>query len=54
MPILLSYIDPVSGTILLQVIVAGIIGCVAFFRRSVWRIVRTVLRKKPADEDPSD
>ena len=43
-----AYIDPFSGTILLQVIIAGVIGCVAFFRRTIWRAARFVLRLKPS------
>ena len=40
----LAYIDPVSGTILLQLIVAGFVGCVAFFRRTIWRVCNKILR----------
>ena len=54
LPTLLAYIDPVSGAILLQVIVAGIVGCVAFFRRSIWRILRFVFRLKSSDEDTTN
>ena len=43
---LLSYIDPMSGAILIQVITAGVIGCAAFFRRSIWRIVGFAFRSK--------
>ena len=35
-----GYIDPVSGSILLQVIAAGIIGAIGYFFRPLWRIVR--------------
>lgn len=47
----LAYIDPMSGTIILQMILAGIIGGVAFFRRSIWAVVRTVFRTKRPRED---
>ncbi|OHB69068.1 MAG: hypothetical protein A2V70_11565 [Planctomycetes bacterium RBG_13_63_9] len=50
-PSVFAYIDPVSGAILLQVIIAGFAGCVAFFRRSIWRFVRVVFRFKPSDKD---
>ena len=50
-PVLFSYIDPFSGTILLQVIIAGVIGCVAFFRRAIWGFLRFVLRLKRPEED---
>jgi len=50
----LAYIDPLSGSILLQVIIAGVLGCIAFFRRSIWRVLRLVGRAKPLDEDSSN
>ena len=36
----LAYIDPVSGSILIQAIVAAAAGSVAFFRKSIWRVFR--------------
>lgn len=30
------YIDPVSGSLLLQSLVAGFLGAVAFWRKSIW------------------
>jgi hypothetical protein len=36
----IAYIDPVSGSILVQAIVAAGAGTVAFFRKSIWAIVR--------------
>jgi len=49
LPVLLpAYIDPFSGTILLQVIVAGVVGCVAFFRKTIWRAARFAFRLKPS------
>ena len=55
-PNVLTYIDPMSGTILLQVIVAGIIGGAAFFRRSIWRVVRLVIpsRKQEQEQESSE
>jgi hypothetical protein len=35
--ILLSYIDPVSGVILLQLFIGGSIGFIASFRHKIWR-----------------
>ncbi len=35
-----AYIDPGTGAILLQAVVAGLVGAVAFFRKSIWRTVR--------------
>lgn len=42
---LFSYIDPGSGAILLQVVIAGVIGSMIFFRATVSRIVRFVTRR---------
>jgi hypothetical protein len=42
-----AYIDPFSGTILLQVIFAGVIGSIAFFRRALWRAGRMLFGIKP-------
>ena len=44
LPGLLAYVDPVSGTIILQLIIAGAVGTVAFFRRSIGRALRSVAR----------
>jgi hypothetical protein len=38
----LLYIDPVSGSIVLQAVVAGVVGSVAFFRRSIARVFRSI------------
>jgi hypothetical protein len=43
---LLAYIDPVSGSILLQAIIAAFIGGVAFFRKSLWGITNRFFSKK--------
>ena len=32
---ILAYVDPVSGAIIIQLLFAGAVGCVAFFRRSI-------------------
>lgn len=46
-PPTLAYIDPMSGAIVLQLILAGIIGAIAFFRGSILAVIRTLLRIKP-------
>jgi len=33
---IILYIDPVSGSLLLQSLVAGFLGAVAFWRKSIW------------------
>jgi hypothetical protein len=42
-----------SGAILLQLILAGVIGSLAFFRRSIWTAIRTLFRLKRSSEDSS-
>ena len=48
---LLAYIDPGSGMILLQLIIAGAIGVVVFFRNLLWRAVCFVTGRSPKPED---
>ncbi len=48
----LLYIDPVSGSIVLQALVAGVVGGVAFFRRSIARMFRG-LTGRSSDQDSS-
>ena len=52
MPFFWAYVDPVSGTILLQVIIAAVIGTVAYFCRPFCRAVRAVLGTKCPDNNP--
>ena len=46
-PWLCAYIDPVSGSILLQVIAAGVLGAIGYFFRPLWRIARRMCGRKP-------
>ena len=51
----LAYIDPVSGSILIQLIIAGIAGVGMFFRRSLKRIFCSWKRSdKPEETNASD
>jgi hypothetical protein len=50
----LGYIDPMSGTILLQVLIAAAIGTVAFFQRSIWGVVRRIAGRRAAAEVKQD
>ncbi len=50
----LAYIDPVSGTLLLQLLIAGIVGTITFFRRTVWGFVTRVGRRRPPAEETSE
>ncbi len=50
---LLAYIDPGSGSMLLQVILAGVLAVPFFFRRVItdtWRKVRGTSRSDAASE----
>ena len=56
----LAYIDPVSGSILIQTLLAAVAGGIAFFRRSIWALMsrftgrkseKTVTPTPPADKD---
>ena len=49
---LLGYIDPVSGTLIIQLVVAGVVGAIGFFRKSIWKAVGWVTgRRSSNDED---
>ena len=41
-----GYIDPGSGSVVLQMLIAGAIGCVAFFRGHLAKIFRSFRPKK--------
>ena len=51
-----AYIDPISGTFLLQMIVAGVLGTLAFFRKNILGITKRLFgEKKFTDtDDPSE
>ncbi|MBI3415030.1 MAG: hypothetical protein HY043_06870 [Verrucomicrobia bacterium] len=55
MHLLLGYIDPGSGMIVLQLIVAGIIGVLVFFRNLWWKFLGIFTGRKteptPVDAD---
>ena len=49
----LAYIDPVSGSILIQTILATIAGGMTFFRKSIWGLVRRLTgRDRAAAQTP--
>jgi len=50
----IAYIDPVSGSILLQVILAALVGTAAFFRRSILRLVSFGFLRGDKKDDESD
>jgi hypothetical protein len=43
---LFGYVDPVSGTIILQMIIAGMIGCVGYFRKSIRRLASKCVARR--------
>lgn len=47
-----AYVDPGSGSLLLQAILAGFLGVVFFFRQSAVRLLRLFRRSRPAQEEP--
>ena len=52
--IFLGYIDPGTGAMLLQWLLAGVIGATIYFRRFVRKVFRRIIGKKDADvTDPS-
>jgi hypothetical protein len=51
---ILAYIDPNSGSILLQVIAAGAMGSVLYFRNAVWYCIRRLMFWKAKNEPLDD
>ena len=50
----LAYIDPGTGRMLLQLLVAGAVGIVAYFRKFIFGIFRTKRERPAAAEKPED
>ena len=48
--LLLAYIDPGSGALLVQMLIAGALGAMAFFRRAIFGVFG-IFRRKPKDEE---
>ena len=51
---MLAYFDPVSGTIILQAIIAGAIGTVAFFRKWLWKMFCACSNRETSKERQHD
>ena len=49
----LAYIDPGTGSLVLQMLIAGIVGALAFFRGAIFRFFGFFRRSKK-DENPRD
>ena len=50
----LAYIDPGAGSLLLQMVIAGALGAIAFFRGSIANLVGMLKGKKKDDSAPKD
>ena len=50
----LAYIDPVSGSILIQTILAAVAGGLTFFRRSLWDVIRRLTGGRTDDSGAVD
>jgi hypothetical protein len=42
MELILAYIDPGSGSLLVQALIAGLVAIPVFFRHQIRRVVRTI------------
>jgi hypothetical protein len=55
---LLGYIDPASGFIVLQILIAGVVGAAVFFRRILWGGARLITGRRAttvaAEAQPGD
>ena len=45
----MGYIDPVSGTLIIQVIIAAIVGTIGFFRKSIWNSIAWIFGRHTPD-----
>jgi hypothetical protein len=50
---LLAYIDPGSGSLIIQALIAGVVAIPFFFRQQIGRFVRAV-RRTDSTETPSN
>jgi hypothetical protein len=51
---LVAYIDPVSGVILLQLMIGGCIGLFAGFHRRIWRFCTGIFGRRAVRDDASE
>ena len=52
---LLAYIDPGSGSLIVQAVIAGIVAIPFFFRQQIGRVVRMIRRTETGQTiDPTD
>jgi hypothetical protein len=52
---LLAYIDPGSGSLIIQAVIAGVVAIPFFFRQQIGRVVRVIRRTETGQTiDPTD
>ena len=51
---ILGYIDPVSGSILLQLLIAGFVGIVGFFHRTIFGTIGRLFGRSPRADEARD
>lgn len=49
--LVMGYIDPVSGTLIIQVIIAAFVGTIGFFRKSIWNTIGWIFGRQTSDTD---
>ena len=49
----LAYLDPGSGSILIQVIISALVG-VGFYIRAKWGSIKNIFRKKSSEAEEND
>lgn len=50
---ILAYIDPGSGSLIIQAVIAGLVAVPIFFRRQISRIVRSVRGEPETSDEPT-
>jgi hypothetical protein len=50
---LIAYIDPGSGSLIIQALIAGVVAIPFFFRQQIGRFVRAVRRTDSTETPPS-
>jgi hypothetical protein len=53
MELIFAYIDPGSGSLIVQALIAGLVAIPIFFRHQITRLVRSVRGKDDASVDAS-
>ena len=52
MDLLFAYIDPGTGSLLIQALIAALVAIPIFFRQRIARVIRLVRGKSEASADP--